>query len=275
MTDHDDHIKDLAGATKEVAKASGKAIDLAADIGGFLHKVIGEPMEIAAGTYFTDPLRQYRIRRLHRLVRKTNEILDGQDVAETRKVPPKTLVPLIDNASLEDDDLLHDMWAGLLATAMRPKAEQITKRFVEALSNMDAREAHLLIEVNRRGGMRHAFMERRLGSESTEFLIIGFTLPFLHTETGLNSEYIAGALNNLLRLGLLTYGFSIPVAEFTNYVDGAQLRRMDTQETFKTLQFVQRAANLNTDDSSLFCLSTFGGQFCRAIGLSAGPNERD
>jgi hypothetical protein len=50
-----------------------------------------------------------------RLLQRAKEMIDGTGLAPKR-VPLKVLLPIFENASIEDDDDLQDRWAALLAS---------------------------------------------------------------------------------------------------------------------------------------------------------------
>lgn len=131
-------------ATKEVAKLGSKALDTANSIGTFVYRVIGEPIEIVAGTFLTDPLKELRERRLLALKEKTEAILNDRNVTETKAVPPKIAVKALEEASLEEDENIHSMWARLLAEAMDNEGAQIDSKFVEAIKSLTPAGAELL-----------------------------------------------------------------------------------------------------------------------------------
>jgi hypothetical protein len=60
-------------------------------------------------------------------------------------VPPKILFPLLEGASFEEDENLHDMWAALLANAASPgHAEKVRPAFISVLKQMSPDEARVL-----------------------------------------------------------------------------------------------------------------------------------
>lgn len=60
-------------------------------------------------------------------------------------VPPKILFPLLEGASFEEDESLHDMWAALLANAASPEnREKVKPGFIATLKNLSVDEAALL-----------------------------------------------------------------------------------------------------------------------------------
>ncbi|MDM0006201.1 Abi-alpha family protein [Variovorax sp. J22G73] len=106
-----------AKAVEEIAKTTGKAIDAARDAGGFIAKFIAGPLEQGMGI-FEDRLRYTRWERQHRLMLRAEEFLRRSGLSSpTRAVPLKLALPLIQGASLEDDDMLQDRWAALLVNA--------------------------------------------------------------------------------------------------------------------------------------------------------------
>jgi hypothetical protein len=59
-------------------------------------------------------------------------------------VPPKILFPLLEGASFEEDEGLHDMWAALLANAASASGENVRPGFIALLREMAPDEAKLL-----------------------------------------------------------------------------------------------------------------------------------
>jgi hypothetical protein len=60
MSDESEALRESAKAIQEVAKASGKAIDAGREAGGWLGRVIGNPLE-QAGSYIADRVKTKRI----------------------------------------------------------------------------------------------------------------------------------------------------------------------------------------------------------------------
>src|SRR5690242_15661976 len=61
-----------------------------------------------------DQVRMYRYERQVKLLGKVEKIAKEAGFT-AQAVPPKILFPLLEGASFEDDETLHDMWAALLA----------------------------------------------------------------------------------------------------------------------------------------------------------------
>jgi len=101
-------------AIEEFSKTSGKAIDAARELGSFLSKYSGGPLEQAMGIV-EDKLKYLRWERQIRLTERANEFLAERGLSQpTRKVLLQVAIPLIQGGSLEEDDSLQDRWAALL-----------------------------------------------------------------------------------------------------------------------------------------------------------------
>src|SRR5262252_3374966 len=72
-----------------------------------------------------DRVRAYRYEREVKLLEKVDRIATEHNL-KLGPVPPKILFPLLEGASLEENEQLHDMWAALLANAASSKnAERV------------------------------------------------------------------------------------------------------------------------------------------------------
>jgi hypothetical protein len=114
-------------AVQELAKAGGKAIDASRGVGGWLNRIFGEGIEDAVALHWSDRIKARRIERaiydwvrLNELMDKVGANLKAKGVQTPCFVPPKIAWAIIENATIEDDDGLHSMWANLLATGLEP-----------------------------------------------------------------------------------------------------------------------------------------------------------
>jgi len=138
-------IEETAKAAQEIAKTTGKAIEAGEKFGRFISQYIGGPLEQGIGI-FEDKLKYMRWERQLRLMQRTNELLTTLGIAgPTKSIPAKLAIPLLQAASLEDDDYLQDMWAKLLVNATDGNSGIDLKRtYIDILERLTPLEVQLL-----------------------------------------------------------------------------------------------------------------------------------
>lgn len=141
-------MSDAEEIAKAVQKASDlgiKALETSDKVGGFFAQVFKEPITEISGM-LTDRLKFARWRRLVEMQGEVNEILKTRSLSDTRSVPPKLALPLLQEASIEDDSDLQKLWNHLLANAMDPTfAGDVRVGFVDMLKGITAQDAKVLI----------------------------------------------------------------------------------------------------------------------------------
>lgn len=145
MINPTDPVTESAKAAQEIAKASGKAIDASREAGGFIAKFISGPLEQGMGI-FEDKLRYMRWERQVRLMQRASDLLKtlGLD-GPTRPVSLKIAIPLLEAASLEDDDELQDRWVRLLVNAGNATSGvEIRRMHISVLEQLSPLEARIL-----------------------------------------------------------------------------------------------------------------------------------
>ncbi len=145
MTEETEAVKETAKATQEVAKTTGKAIDASREFGGFVSRYIAGPLEQGMGI-FEDKLKYMRWERQIRLMHKASDYMAsiGLD-APTKPIPLKLAVPLLEAASLEDDDYLQDLWAKLLVnSSIESSAIDLNRSYIDILERLSHLEAKIL-----------------------------------------------------------------------------------------------------------------------------------
>ena len=142
MGDEIEAFTEGAKAAQEIAKTTGKVLDVAQAGGVYLARMLGTAPEDVVGLLGGDLLRQYRIRNWHRVSQKTFDKLGRRGVEQLEPLSAKVIVPLLEAASEESDETLQDMWAELLANAMDPKKDTSLRQiFIEALRQMEPIDA--------------------------------------------------------------------------------------------------------------------------------------
>lgn len=137
----------------EWAKTAGKGIDAGRELGQFLAPIVRAPLENAMGIV-ADKLAYMRWERQERLILKAREFMLEQGLSQpTRAVPMNVAIPLMQAASMEEDDVLQDTWARLLVNAMdADSGVEVRRSFVsilEQFSPLDVRIMALLYDASR------------------------------------------------------------------------------------------------------------------------------
>lgn len=102
------------------------------------------PVADELGGILADPVRVFRFRQSVRLLEKVKRLAEEAGF-ELNAVPLKSLLPILENASTEDDEDLHDRWANLLANAARELGDQrIYATFADILRLLTPDQARLV-----------------------------------------------------------------------------------------------------------------------------------
>ena len=148
----DETLRELAKASRALAKTTGKGIDAARGFGGWLNKVFGRAIVNTVDLLWTDRIETLRVRaaiydakKLVLLFRAVDKELKKRGAKRTRAVPPKIALPLLESATMENEPRLSALWAKLLASGMA--GEKIKRAYVSALSEMTGRDAKALHDM--------------------------------------------------------------------------------------------------------------------------------
>ncbi|MBN4065569.1 DUF4393 domain-containing protein [Desulfocapsa sp. AH-315-G09] len=140
-----DEIIETAKATQEVAKATVKGLEVSEKVGGFFAKVLGEPIETATGI-LGDKLKFMRWERQVRLIDRVQQINHDRGV-EGKEIPvtPKLAIPIIENASLEENDVLQDLWAKLMSSAQgKESSNAVRSAFIDIIKQLEVIDVMIL-----------------------------------------------------------------------------------------------------------------------------------
>ncbi|WP_143325595.1 Abi-alpha family protein [Caballeronia sordidicola] len=191
---------ETAKAVGEVAKAAGKVIDGAREMGRFIARYVHGPLAQGVGI-FEDKLAYSRWERQVRLMQRAEQFLAEQGL----KVPPngiplKFAVPLLQAATLEDDDYLQDLWARLLVNAAVNPDIASKRAFISILENMSGQDVQILLTL--------CAAETGDGAAITTYEVPDRAFPWNPEADGGRlpqpSDEILFSLGNLARLGTLS-----------------------------------------------------------------------
>jgi hypothetical protein len=135
-----------AKATQEIAKTTGKFAEIAEKVGGFVSKVIGGAGNQVGGI-LEDWTRYYRYKNLLIIADKVEALHAQRNIeGKTTPIPPRVAIPMLESASLEDDEILQTVWARLIANSTDPNfKEALHPGYVEIIKQMSPDEAIILI----------------------------------------------------------------------------------------------------------------------------------
>ena len=112
----------------------------------FLEKIAG-PSAKEVGMLFQDKVRLHRFKNQTRMLGKAHSMLISAGI-EPSTIPLKTLLPLLEGASLEENEELSTKWAALLANAANlEESKQIHPSFMQILGQLSFQDAKLLDDI--------------------------------------------------------------------------------------------------------------------------------
>lgn len=191
-------------AVQEMAKAAGQSVEAARDLGGFIAKYIGGPLEQAVAIW-TDKLRYRRWENQITLAEKAKAFLEARGLKEpTRTIELNLAIPLLEEASLADSEILQDRWATLLANAADAAKPEVRRAYVTILAELTPFDASILEKICDADRAYVPSVDRPYAELWThrlpEEVMVSTGKAF--ESTGLRPD-VALALTNLARLGLI------------------------------------------------------------------------
>jgi abortive infection alpha-like protein len=181
-----------------------------------LEKIAGPAAE-EFGLTLKDHVRVFRFERQLRLFERVKEMVAESNM-EPGRVPIKLLLPMVENASIEENNELQDRWAAMLANAAvnrdtHPSFPEILKQLNEKeVAYLDACYEYLdgrrLVDEDR---ITPAIeRKRRYGELDIQFFLqLGSCLDFTTEDPQKTLETLgtrvrqSGLQNNVIRLGLM------------------------------------------------------------------------
>ena|SRR6516165_1601492 len=216
MSDPVDPTGGWAAATEATANASKEAIkasrELGRFIGGFAHEVVG---------ILEDHLKVVRFERRVRLAdRVRNFLIERGMTGPTRKIPLSIAVPLLENATLEEDDDLREIWARLIVNGGDAGSGiELRRAFVSVLAEMTSLDVRSLAQIE-----SAATLNAESGATGVwTYELPERALPFVDgdpvaSEDGPSPE-VAISLGNLERLGCIISSNRTPVLKGVQLVN--------------------------------------------------------
>lgn len=120
-----------------------KGLELIKD---FVGQLIGPTIE-EVGLLFSDKVKYYRFKNQVNILIKAEKYVKSKNIS-VKKIPTKILVPLLENASLEDDSNMQDKWANMIGNLADSEQNLQNQIFPYLLSQVSREEYDSLIELD-------------------------------------------------------------------------------------------------------------------------------
>ena len=168
---------------KDLVKAAIEP--LVKPIADLVDKLAG-PMATEIGSTLGDTARVYRFKRAVKLFEEVKKIAEEAGF-EPQAVRPKLLLPVLDHASIEDDDDMGTRWAALLANAANPDADvEVEASFPEILNQLSPDQAKLLDRIFNDTLAHHEKFRGVAGPHPAYMQVVS---PFTLSRSGLEAIY--------------------------------------------------------------------------------------
>jgi len=116
-----------------------KGIDLIKD---FVEKLFGSSLE-ETGLIFSDRIRLLRLKNQIKILSRTEEICKKNNIS-INQINLKTLVPLLEYSSLEEDETLQEKWSNLLVNIIDSEKKYESSIFPYILNQLTSNEVKVL-----------------------------------------------------------------------------------------------------------------------------------
>ena len=137
-------LDEPAKAVAALANLGDTSVKAAEKSGPFLSKVFGTSIESAVGI-IGDKLEYLKWERQTRMIDRINKYHKERNLTEVRPIPPKFAIPLIVNATLEEENDLQDIWCKLIANALDPNFDsEIRYAFIYIIKSLTSLDAMIL-----------------------------------------------------------------------------------------------------------------------------------
>jgi hypothetical protein len=132
-----------------------KGID---SVKGFLEKLVGSTLE-ETGLLLGDKVRIYRLKNQIKMLSKTKQICEENNIS-IKQVSMKTMLPLLEYASLEDDENIQQKWANLLTNYVDSKKNLESSIFPYLLNQLSGEELEMIERLYNMRGIGGMLLQR-------------------------------------------------------------------------------------------------------------------
>ncbi|WP_026452143.1 Abi-alpha family protein [Aequorivita capsosiphonis] len=232
----------------------------------FMSKLLGPSIK-EFGELFADNVRFRRLKNQVKIFNKTRELLDKNGL-EPRELNLKTLVPLVEKSSVEDDEFLQDKWANLISNIATTAESGLEPRLINTLSSLSSLEAKILdyvyedLDVQRQLKLAKLLDSKHKKYTQADIKIEEILIDFESIKNAfeLSEEFTKIYIDNLESLGLLRY--EEPQIDIDNGSTSADFENDENDEDDPRIDLnLDLTANyMGSDD---FHLTAFGNYFIK------------
>jgi hypothetical protein len=142
--DNKDSSLDILGV-KPIGEAANKVVDTSLKgIEGFLKTVCVPALE-EFGLLLKDKVRNWRLNNISKILGKAKGKLEFENENLQFKAHPRVALSIIDNGSLNDNDEIQEMWAGLFVSSCTKDGQDDENLiFIDLLKQLTVCEARIL-----------------------------------------------------------------------------------------------------------------------------------
>lgn len=164
------------------------------------------------GELFADNIRYRRLKNQIKIFNKTRELLENNGL-ELREFNLKTIVPLIEKSSVEEEETLQHKWANLIASMATTPENGLEPRLVNTLSSLSSLEVKMLDYIYEDIFIqRQTRLARLLNFHDKEYKLSDINIyeivvryDGIEEHFGLTEDFTVIYLDNFVTLGLIKY----------------------------------------------------------------------
>lgn len=178
---------------KVKASLSDQSAEIEADqkeISDFLSGIVPDFVKEGGGI-ITDTVRFWRWKNQVNIIKKAMKKVKESGLAKIQ-VPLKTLLPLIENSALEEEEKMQDKWANVLANAITDQKD-IKPNYAEILKELSSLEIIILDKLFEEANREQNYEKRRQ---------IQFSKQKISESFYMSNEQADLMIENLYRLNL-------------------------------------------------------------------------
>jgi len=127
------------------------------------------------GGILTDIVRFWRWKNQVNIIKKAKEKIEKSNL-DKKQVPLKILLPILENSSLEEEELIQDKWSNLLANAITNQ-NNINPNYAEILKELSSLEVVILDKLLETTSQEEDYKKRKSIQFSKEKIKEIFKLP--------------------------------------------------------------------------------------------------